>query len=199
MAGPSSASARKGEATRNAILDATSRLIAERGVDGFTISDVAKWGQINRALVYHYFKSRDNLIFETIRHTVHRYEEARPEVGPDAIERTARMHIEHPEIGRFFFQLLLTGRAIPSLGQRLFNAIEDLQRLKEERAPQSSFDPALVIVGIHLAQMSWGFARHEIARHLQISVEEADERFVAQLRRAARVGLQSLSDEPTGG
>ncbi len=186
--------ARKREATCNAILDASSQLIVEKGVDGFTLSDVAKRGQINRALIYHYFKSRDNLVFETIRHIVYRYEKIRPELAPEAIERTARMQIEHPEIGRFFFQLLLAGRPLPSLSQPLFDAIEALERLRKERAPSSPFDAAFAVISTMLVQMSWAFARQEIARHLGIGVEEADERFIAQLRRTASLGLQALNN-----
>jgi len=194
MAGTTSAPTRKREATQHAILEAASALIAERGIDGFTLSDVAKRGAINRALIYHYFHDRDNLILEAIRHIVGRYEETRPAVGPDYAGRSIRMHIEHPEIGRFFFQLLLTGRPLPRLSRRLLTAVGDLEAIKAERAPGSSFDPLLSVISAWLAQLSWSFAREEIARLMGISVEEADERFIAQLRRASAANMQTLAD-----
>src|SRR3990172_12555243 len=125
---PSSpASARKREATCNAILGATSQLIAEKGVDGFTMSEVATRGKVNRALIYHYYHDRDNLIFETVRHIANRYDEIRSTRGDD-IEQNLRMHIEHPEIGRFFFHLMLTGKPLPRLSRRLASAIEELEK-----------------------------------------------------------------------
>ena len=196
MGEPASTLSRRREHTRNAILEATSQLIAEKGTDGFTISEVAQRGAVNRALIYHYFKDRDTLVFETIRHIASQYERVRPEMGPDAAERLVRMQIEHPEIGRFFYQMLLSGRPLPSLSQRMFDAIEDLERFRREHAPDSSFDPAFAVVGATLVQLAWGFARDEIARHLGIPVEEADRRFIAQLGRTAKNNLEALANKP---
>ena len=195
MAGTPTALTRKREATRGAILEATGRLVAEKGTDGFTISEVAQRSGINRALIYHYFRDRDNLVFETIRHLLSRYEQLRPAVSQDAIERDLRMHIAHPEIGRFFFQMLLSGRPLPSLSARMLAAIEDLERIRNEHAPNSSFDPQFAIIGATLVQLAWPFARDEMARHLGITVEEADERFIAQLKRTSRANLQALANE----
>jgi AcrR family transcriptional regulator len=148
-----SGSARKREATCNAILDAASQLIAEKGVDGFTMSDVAERGNVNRALIYHYYHDRDNLIFETIRHIVRRYDNVSPAGGGDALEQSIRMHIEHPEIARFFFHLLLTGKPLPRLSRRLLNTIIELERQKAEHAPNSRFDPAMGVMGGVIAHL----------------------------------------------
>jgi AcrR family transcriptional regulator len=181
------------EATQKAILEAASALIAEKGVDGFTLSEVAKRGKVNRALIYHYFETRENLVFQAIRYIVTRYEETEPHDGADAVERTIRMHIQHPEVGRFFFQLLLTGRPMPPLSRRILAAIAALERTKADRAPDADFDPQLSVIAGWLAQLSWSFARVEIARLLGMSVEEADERFIAQMQRAASHNIQALS------
>jgi AcrR family transcriptional regulator len=194
---PASAFARRREATCNAILDATGQLIAEKGVDGFTISEVAQRGGINRALIYHYFKNRDNLVVQAIQHILARYDAVRPPLGPEAMEQTARMYIEHPEIGRFFFQMLLTNRSLGALDQRMVQAIEHLERLRREQAPASSFDPTFAIVIIVLVQLSWSFARDELARLLGIPTAEADRRFIAQLRRATEIGLRALAADGT--
>jgi AcrR family transcriptional regulator len=194
VANPSSALARRREQTCDAILDATGQLIAEKGADGFTISEVAQRSTVNRALIYHYFKDRDNLVFEAIRHIASRYEPVHPEMGPEAAEHAVRMHIEHPEIGRFFYQMLLSGRPLPSLSRRVFDAIEDLERFRREHAPDSPFDPAFAVVAATLVQLAWGFARDEIARHLGVSVEEADRRFIAQLARTSRANLEALAN-----
>lgn len=195
MAAVPTAPARKREATRGAILETTGLLVAEKGTDGFTISEVAQRSGINRALIYHYFRDRDNLVFETIRHLLSRYEQLRPAVSQDAIERDVRMHIEHPEIGRFFFQMLLSGRPLPGLSGRMLAAIDDLERIRDEHAPNSSFDPTFAIIAATLVQLAWPFARDEMARHIGITVEEADERFIAQLKRTSQANLQALANE----
>jgi AcrR family transcriptional regulator len=199
----SPASARKREATCNAILEATSQLIAEQGVAGFTISEVAARGKVNRALIYHYYHDRDNLIFETIRHTVNRYEELRSAGAEDSIEQNIRMHIEHPEIARFFFHLMLTGKPLPKLSRRIASAIEELDQVKAAAAPGSSFDPTFAIITAWLIQLAWSCSREEIARLLGLSVEETDRRFIGGMRRSseairgqvARGGAQA-TDQP---
>ena len=196
MTAATSAISRKRQVACNAILDAASQIIAEKGIDAFTISEIAKRAQINRALIYHYFQNRDNLVAQSISHILSRYEAARPEEGTEGVERAVRMHIEHPEVARMFFQMLLSGRPLPEMGSRMTNTIEALERFKRERAPESTMDPTFVTIITVLAQLSWAVSRQDFARLLEISVEEADKRFIAQLRRAAGLGMQSMGVRP---
>jgi AcrR family transcriptional regulator len=187
MGAKAAAPGRNREATRNAILEATSQLIAEKGVDGFTMSEVAARGRINRALIYHYFQNRDNLVFETIRHIVRLYEAVSEGSGADPLERSIRLHIEHPEIARFLLQMMLSGRPIPRLSSRLLDAIKELEELKAAAAPGSSFDPTFAIIIGWLIQLSWSCGREEIARLLGLSVAEADRRLIDGVRRSSQL------------
>ena len=193
MAARTSAFTRKREAACNAILDATSGIIAEKGIEGFTISEVALRAQINRALIYHYFGDRNNLVVQAINHILSRYQPTQPESGAEGVERTVRMHIEHPEVARFFFQMLLNGRPLPGLGERTMNNIETLEGLRQKHAPQSPFDATFVVIILMLAELSWAFSREEISRLLGISVQEGDERFIGQLKRAIGQGVIASS------
>ena len=196
MAEPISATARKRVASRNAILDATGQLIAEHGVDGFTITQIAKRAQINRALVYHYFKNRENLTAHAITHIVSRYE-LFPMGGAslEAVERSVRLQIEHPELARFFVQMLLNGRPLPRGREYMLRAVAAFEEMKRTRAPQSSFDPTFAVIIVVLAELAWAFAREEIARLLEITVGEADTRFIGQLKQAVELQLQPLIRE----
>jgi len=187
MGAKAAAPGRNREATRNAILEATSQLIAEKGVDGFTMSEVAARGHINRALIYHYFQNRDNLVFEAIRHIVRLYEAVGEGSGTDPLERSIRLHIEHPEIARFLLQMMLSGRPIPRLSSRLLDAIKELEELKAAAAPGSSFDPTFAIIIGWLVQLSWSCGREEIARLLGLSVAEADRRLIEGVRRSSQL------------
>lgn len=192
MVAPPSASARKRQATCNAVLDATSQIIAEKGVDGFAISEVAQRAGINRALIYHYFQNRDNLVVQGIDHVLQRYDAADAELSVQSVERGVRMHIEHPEIGRLFFQFLLNGRPLLRLGQRITDTIAALERLQQERAPDATYDSAFALITLVLAQLSWAFSRQEFARLLGISLDEADERFIAYLRSSAGAAIAAM-------
>jgi AcrR family transcriptional regulator len=190
---PGSSFAKKRQVATTAILDATGQLIAEKGVDGFTISEVAQRAKINRALIYHYFRNRDNLVAQAIGYILDRYESLQEsEAGVDAVERSTRVHIEHPEIARFFFQMLLTGRPLPGLTDRMKQAIDWLQSVQGERGPDSGFDAAFAMTMLMLLQLSWAFSREEMAAIVGVSVEEADERFITQLRQMVGLGVQAL-------
>jgi AcrR family transcriptional regulator len=52
---------------RSRILDATVRVISERGVDGARLADVAEAAGVSLGLVQHYFRHRDRLLVEVFR------------------------------------------------------------------------------------------------------------------------------------
>lgn len=182
---------RNREATRTAILDATGELIAEKGLDGFTISEIARRCSVNRSLIYHYFKERENLIVETIGHIMARYEDVEPDGGGDAIERNLRMHIDHPEIARAIYHMLLDENRLPAIWPRLQSTIQALETMR--RQGDSSFDPTFIAILLSLPQLSWAFSRREFARLLGMTVDEADKRFIASMRLLTELALASMA------
>ena len=184
MATTKTVPSRRREAACKAILDATSEIIAEKGLDNFTISEIGRKAQINRALIYHYFGDRKNLVERAIDHIMRPYDPIRPDEGSEGLKRAARMHVEHPEISRIFFQMLLDGRRLDFVGQKLSEAKEALERLPRDQSSDEPPDPIFAVIMTMLTQTSWAFARKEFARLLNTSLEKADERFVAQLIRS---------------
>jgi hypothetical protein len=71
--------------------------------------------------------------------------------------------------------------------------MQDLRKLKEERAPNADLDPEMTVIIGWLAQLAWSFSREEVARQLGLAVDAADERFIRNLRRAAREGMQAIA------
>ena len=63
---------RREEAERR-ILDAATRLIADKGLDAFTLADVGEAAGFSRSLPAHYFKSKDGLLVAVVRHLFDRY------------------------------------------------------------------------------------------------------------------------------
>jgi TetR/AcrR family transcriptional regulator, transcriptional repressor for nem operon len=56
----------KGRATRTRILQAASRLIADRGIDRVSLEDVEREASVGRSQLYHYFDGRDDLLCAVI-------------------------------------------------------------------------------------------------------------------------------------
>jgi len=179
------------EATCAAILDATGEIIAEIGIAGFTISQVARRAGINRSLIYHYYQNRDNLVAHTIDRIMSRYDLPESTLSGDAVARSARMYIEHPEIGRFIFQLLLSGGPLLRLGERFAGTLAHVESLRRQQAADSDADFTFGMIVLGLSQFAWSFSRKELANVLGISVEAADERFVQEMRRVSDLGLKS--------
>jgi hypothetical protein len=48
------------------------------------------------------------------------------------------------------------------------------------------------MIVLALSQFSWSVAREELAAILEMPVEEADERFIEELRRVSELGLREL-------
>ncbi len=190
------AKAKKGSSGRrevacNAILDATSQIIAEKGIDAFTITEIGLRAKINRALIYHYFGDRDNLVVSAIDHVMRKYA---PFYGAEGIKRGVQMSIEHPEVARFFFQMLLNGRPLPGIGPRMKETAEAVERLGREQKPPVKLDGTFAAIMTSLALLSWSFSRREFARMLDISLKEADTRFAAQVKRSTEISLTSAPD-----
>ena len=196
MTAATSAISRKRQVACNAILDAASQIIAEKGIDTFTISEIAKRAQINRALIYHYFQNRDNLVAEAINYMIERNQKFYDEIGTDAMESSARMFIAHPEIARFIFQLLLNGRPLLGLNDRITDTAAALEQLLKERRAEPPYNPAFPVIALILTQLSWAFSREEFARLLNISVEEADDHFIGYLRWATELTINAMTAAP---
>lgn len=184
------------QATCDAILNATAEIITEKGLDSFTISEVARRGKINRALVYHYYQNRENLITHAIDRIMERYNVAETSLSGDAVARSARSYIEHPEIGRFVFQLLLSGRPLLRVGERLQEQIAHVKQITHEQFPDADVGDSTTFSVLILAAacFAWSFAREELASIVGMDVKEADDRFVESISSLSELGLMALQE-----
>ena len=185
------------QATCSAILTATGEIIVEKGLDGFTISEIARRADVNRALIYHYYQNRENLITHAIDRLMERYNIPETSLSGDAVARSARSYIEHPEIGRFVFQLLLSGRPLLRVGERLQEQIAHVDQLMREQFPDAGTgdDPSFSVLILAASCFAWSFAREELAGIVGLSVEDADDRFVEAISRISELGLQALQEK----
>jgi AcrR family transcriptional regulator len=108
------------QATREAILDAASTLLASDGPEGLSLSEVARLAGVNRGTAYQHFETREDLIKATAERVSNRLFDAifgetgmagtQPEGGRFIIEqsdRLARFGMENPELCRIWlFEVL---------------------------------------------------------------------------------------------
>ena len=56
----------KSENSKNKILIAARKIFAEKGYDGARVDEIAREAGINKAMLYYYFKSKDNILKEVV-------------------------------------------------------------------------------------------------------------------------------------
>jgi AcrR family transcriptional regulator len=107
-------------ATREAILDASSTLLARQGPDAISLSAVAKLAQVNRGTAYQHFETREKLVdatMEWVSQTIFRAVFGDPEtIGerrveevdvPEMTDRLASFAMENSELCRIWLLQLL--------------------------------------------------------------------------------------------
>lgn len=114
----------------NQILEAADALFGEQGYDAISVRDVAEAAEVNKALVFYYFKSKEAL-FERV---MARYYEAHERALRDALREDGevgeRLHrlidayvdfiVEHQNFPRFVQQQVASdGPALPLIAQNL--------------------------------------------------------------------------------
>lgn len=74
---------RKAEATRKKILTAAEKLFAEKGFDATSVESIAQASGVNKALIYYYFKDKNDLILCLFKNT---YQDLCDRIRPAAID-----------------------------------------------------------------------------------------------------------------
>lgn len=77
--------------TKDIILDAAETLILQQGVSATSLNDICKLAEITKGGFFHYFKSKNDLIIESIQrfsqHTLDKYQNLLNPLDGDAVEK----------------------------------------------------------------------------------------------------------------
>lgn len=101
---PGSAEPTKSQLTRARILDATARVLSEKGYAGTRLTDVAEYAELQAPAIYYYFSSRDELIEEVMfagisemrRHLQAELDQLPDGMSPmDRIVAAVEIHLRH--------------------------------------------------------------------------------------------------------
>jgi AcrR family transcriptional regulator len=130
--------------TRERIVEAARRLMAEHGPETLTVSAVAHAAGINRTTAYQHFRTRDELVRavsdELIEEVGGYLSTRRPLV--EHIDEIAGYFLEHPELARLALYWLLSDSPIPRGGMELF--LYETRKTVEVDASRSDADAEML-------------------------------------------------------
>ena len=156
---------------RRRVLAAAREVMAERGPEALTVSDVAHRAGINRTTAYQHFRTRDALVGAVVADLADEVTAMLVERLPigERIDRMAHFFLEHPEVGRLVLHQMLSQNPIPQGAWDRY--VGEIRSLAESDRGQDGVDSEmlgyiLMCVGILwplLARME--FDTDEAARH----------------------------------
>jgi AcrR family transcriptional regulator len=122
---------------RDALLDATVRVVEREGLRGLTYRAVGAESGTTHALVSYHFGSRENLVREAARHASRKAVAAsRLEAAPQALDTFAAeldtTTTEHAGVHAFLFELALESRRNPALRDEVREQYDEYRRLTGE-------------------------------------------------------------------
>jgi AcrR family transcriptional regulator len=185
---------RSRQATEESLLDATISLVADVGMNGFTLSDVAKLAGVNRALIYHYFDDREKLLDRATERVVQRSVQNRPTAGLATAEQQLRSFVLDPVACKYILRSFMEPTWRAAIRERFMFVVNEAEQRKAER--RADFDAAIAVAAVALGTMIWTCARDHVARELGISLEAADRRYVATLTGDGMRQFQELASDP---
>src|SRR5882757_7324740 len=103
------------EGTYQAILDAAETLMAERGPEGLTVSEVAHRARVNRTTAYQHFRTREQVIEAVtarLSAEVSRILESDLSLG-ERIDHMVKLHLDRPEVARLWLFQMLSDAPLP--------------------------------------------------------------------------------------
>ena len=123
---------RQAEERRNQLVDVSLRLFAEKGFERTTIKDISEVAGVAQGLIYHYFASKDELLFAAVdRHGFRpelrrilsaSYERPAGEVLLEIATGFSALLMEKDDLVRVFFR---ESQVNPEVGRRLANVVSE--------------------------------------------------------------------------
>jgi len=140
---------------RRRILAAARRLMAERGLEAITVSEVAHRAGLNRTTAYQHFRTRDELVGALMEELTDEVTGMLVEPQPlgERIDHMAGFLVEHPEIARMTMHQLLSDNPLPRQGWDRY--VGELRRLASGRKARSGVDAEMLAYVFACVGMLW--------------------------------------------
>jgi len=182
--------------TREAILAAARELMAERGPEGMTISEVAHRAGINRGTAYQHFRTRDELA-AAVKHWFS--ETLTPMLTgerpvSERIDRFLEFFVEHPEFARLWIHdILASPDGAPS--ESWSNFVGTLEAFTKSGKTQPGIDPEMLGRILLGAPLVWSLWAHKTAGDAADRCR-AVERFGREIKRLLLFGVMKPEEWP---
>jgi AcrR family transcriptional regulator len=198
---------RRGARSREAVLDAAERLIAEHGYEAATVAALVEEAGIPASSVYHYFGSKEGVLLAVMERGAERFFAelpdfdrrigSRPEHLAVVVEAVSAMLDRHPDFLRI---LVVMAAQPPAVGEgevhRVVNRVRELalQRLREQMEIVFALDPksssADHLARFALAAIDGAFVARQSDPQLTIAelLEHLPAALAAVRRELARTG-----------
>ena len=175
--------------TREAILAAARALMAERGPEAMTISEVAHRAGINRGTAYQHFRTRDELaaaVQRGFRETLTPMLTGERPLG-ERIDCFLEFFVEHPEFARLWIHdLLASSDGAP--GESWANFVATLEAFTKSGKTRAGIDPEMlgrILLGAPLVWSLWASRKATAERERR----RLAQRFGREIKRLLLFGV----------
>jgi len=176
------------EENRRRILTAARLVLAERGPEALTVSEVAERAGINRSTAYQHFRTRDALAADVMREVAEELTGKLGETGAlwGQVDEMSLFFVEHPELARLMVHQLLAESPLPERAWRGY--LSQVRRIAQSRDAQPDIDAEMLGHLLICVGMLWPLlarAQYDDAA----SVRRATRRMARELRRVLLHGV----------
>ena len=176
-------------ATYEVILDAAQVIMAERGPEGLSVSEVAHRAGVNRTTAYQHFRTREQVISAVIgrlSQDVKRILESEMPLG-ERIDQIVELHLDRPQIARLWLFQMLSDIALPE-DEAWQRFLESMKALAASERARPGIDPEMlgcILVG---ATLVWSLLARRRPEG-EGGAREATARFTRELKRLLAFGV----------
>jgi AcrR family transcriptional regulator len=163
---------RDAEATRVRLIEAAIKEFAEFGIAGGRVDRIAEHGKANKAQIYHYFGSKEQLFdaaFAEISARVTAKVPFNPRDLPGYATKLADLYAKHPEILRMATWQRLE-RATGSTNEHIENTVrgklDAIRTAQEEGALSAHYPPEVLLALVLNLASTWAAAVPEVVATL---------------------------------
>jgi AcrR family transcriptional regulator len=176
------------EDSRRRILAAARLILAERGPEALTVSEVAHRAGLNRTTAYQHFRTRDALVAAVTAELGEELTSKLAESQPlwDNLDQRMLFFVEHPELARLVLHHLLSESPIP---QRAWSSyLGEIRKIAEGENAQPDIDAEMLSYVLSCVGILWPVlarAQYEDTA----SARRATRRLTRELRRLLLHGV----------
>jgi AcrR family transcriptional regulator len=184
------------KATYEAILDAAEALMAERGPEGLTVSEVAHRAAVNRTTAYQHFRTREQVIAAVVGRLssqVKRILESEMSLG-ERIDHIVKLHLDRPEIARLWLFQMLSDIPLPQ-DESWERYLAGMRSLAASERTQDGIDAEMLGCILLGATLVWSLLARRGPKG-EHGAPEATERFTREIKRLLAFGVLKPAEWP---